>query len=325
MWLSAVGCLITLALSVLVAPPASDARQAEKVFRVGFLGSVPPPILEAFRQGLHALGWVEGQNLVIEHQSAAGKEDRLPDLAAALVRLQVDIIVAPGPVAIRAAKQATTTIPIVMVGTSDPVALGLVASLARPGGNLTGLTVAAWPELAGKWLELLKESAPGISRVAVLWDATGGSFPSSSPLEAAARSLGVQVQRLEVRGPDAFDRVFQTAIQGRAQALIVLTTPMLHVHQARIVDFAAVHGLPAIAYFRDFAEAGGLMAYGPNLPELFRRAASYVDKILKSAKPGDLPVERPMKFELVINLKTAQALGLTIPPTLLFQATDAIR
>jgi len=212
-----------------------------------------------------------------------------------------------------------------MVGTADPVARGLVASLVRPGGNLTGLTMAASYELAGKWLELLKASAPGLSRVAVLWDANDGPFLASSSLESAAHALGVQVQLLGVRGPDEFDRAFQTAIEGRTEALIVITSPMLHVHQARIVDFAAVHGLPAIAYFRDFAEAGGLMAYGPHLPGLFRRAASYVDKILKSAKPGDLPVERPMKFELVINLKTAQALGLTLPPTLLFQADEVIR
>jgi putative tryptophan/tyrosine transport system substrate-binding protein len=316
---------------IVVVPLAAEAQQAAKVARIGWLWAYLAANLhlrEAFLQGLRDLGYVEGRNVVIEYRSAEGKLEQLPALAAELVALKVDVIVAPTTLAALAAKQATKTIPIVFTVAADPVTDGLVTSLARPGGNVTGFSFFA-PELVGKCLELLKQSVPGVSRVAVLWHP--GGFPERTEkdilkeAEVAARALGVRLQLVEARGPKDFDRAFLDMTKARAGALTVLTTPMLLGERRRLVDLAAKNRLPAVYPRREFVDAGGLMAYGPSGLDLFRRAATYVDKILKGAKPGDLPVEQPTKFELVINLKTAKALGLTIPPPLLGRADEVIR
>ncbi len=277
-------------------------------------------------QGLRELGYAEGQDIVIERRVADGKTERLPGLAAELVRLAVALIVAPDPPSARAATNATRTVPIVMRSSGDPVASGLVASLARPGGNITGVYSIA-EELVGKRLELLKEVAPHLSRVAVLWDP---DFPGSArwfhEAEVAARSLGLQLQSLEARGPSPdFARALGVATKERAGALITLRNPPIVFHQRQIVNLAAKARLPAIYDDREFVESGGLMSYGANLVDLYRRAATYVDKILKGARPADLPVEQPTKFELVVNLKTAKALGLTIPPSVLLRADQVIQ
>ncbi len=307
------GCGITL----------PQAQQRARVPRLGYLALSAGIFAGEFHQGLRELGYVEGQNILIEWRFAEGREERLPELAAELVRLQVDVIVTQGVE--EAARQATSTIPIVMATSADPVATGAVASLAHPGGNVTGLT-AAGPELGPKRLELLKEALPGVSRVAVLWDSSDrGKAVEMRGIEAAARTLGVQVQSLEVRGPDDFEAAFEAATDGRAEALMPLRSPLIAFQRSRIVDLAAMNRLPAMYSGREFVDAGGLMSYGPNQTDSFRRAATYVDKILKGAKPADLPVERPTKFELVINLKTTQALGLAIPQSVLIQATDVIQ
>ena len=279
----------------------------------------------AFRQRLRELGYVDGQNIAFEVRSAEGRAERLPDLAADLVRLKVDVIVAGGTPAPLAAKRATTAIPIVMASAGDPVGSGLVASLARPGGNVTGLSLLV-PELGGKRLQLLKEVVPGVSRVAVLWNAAN-PYPVLvwRQTEAAARALGVHLQSLDVRGPDDLEGAFAAATRGRAGALITVEDPLTFGQRKRIVDFAARARLPAMYGFREFVDAGGLMSYAASLADLSRRAATYVDKILKGAKPADLPVEQPTKFELVINLKTAKALGLTIPPSVLIRADQVIQ
>ncbi|MBI2554481.1 MAG: ABC transporter substrate-binding protein [Candidatus Rokubacteria bacterium] len=327
MRLRTLGLIVTLALGILAAPLAARAQQAGRVPRIGFLttGASPVP-WEAFRQGLRDLGYVEGQNIVIERRSAAGKVERLPDLAVDLVGLKVDVIVAPDPPAAGAAKNATKTIPVVVRTSDDPVAMGLVASLARPGGNITGLT-SLWGELSGKRLELLKEVVPRISRVAVLWNpAHPGAILALRETEVAARSLGLQLQSLEVRGPNPdFEGAFGAAARERAGALITLRNPLIVRHRTRIVNLAAKSRLPAMYDEREFVEAGGLTSYGANLSDLNRRAAVYVDKILKGAKPADLPVEQPTKFELVINRKTAKALGLTIPQSILIRADEVIQ
>jgi ABC-type uncharacterized transport system substrate-binding protein len=284
--------------------------------------SGPAPNDRAFQEGLRELGYVEGQNIVIERRWAGGDPDRLPALATDLVRLKVDVIFAGGGT-IDAVKRATGTIPIVFMTEGDPVESGFVASLARPGGNITGLTVLA-DELAGKRLELLKEAIPRISRIAVLRHSTS-DVSHLRATEAAAPSLRLQLQILEVKEPKDFDSAFRAAKEGRADALIELPSSFLSTHKKPLVDLAATSRLPAIWEHSLFAEAGGLMAYGPNLPELYRRAATYVDKILKGAKPSDLPVEQPTKFELVINLKTAKALGLTIPESVLIRADEVIQ
>ena len=316
--------------ALLAAPLAAEAQQAAKVPRIGYLTTslgVSPQRPEAFRQGLRDLGYVEGRNLVIEYRDAEGKVDRLPALAAELVALKVDVIVTgASTLAARVAKEATRTIPIVFAA-GDPVGSGLVTSLARPGGNVTGLSAFA-PELVGKRLELLKQAVPGVSRVAVLWQP--GAFGERTEkdtlkrAEVAARDLGVPLQFVEARGPADFDRAFSDMTRARAGALTVLASNMFNSERRRLVDLAAEKRLPAVYSARELVDAGGLMSYGANLAELNRRAATYVDRILKGAKPADLPVEQPTKFELIINLKTAKALGLTIPPSLLLRADQVI-
>ncbi|HEV3028528.1 MAG TPA: ABC transporter substrate-binding protein, partial [Planctomycetota bacterium] len=317
------GFLGTLAGGLLAAPLTGEAQAAGKVVRIGVLelgSELTSGPQEAFRQGLRELGYVEGQNVVLEYRFAEGRAERLPDFAAELVRLRMDVIVAGGTPAPLAAKHATGTIPIVMSSAGDPVGTGLVASLAKPGGNVTGLSLRS-PELTGKRLQLTKEVVPGLSRVAVLWNAAN---PIAALVvretEDAARTLGVQVQSLEVRGPDDFENALPATVSGGAGALFVVDDPLVFRYRGRIADFAVRNRLPATAFYKAFAEAGGLMTLGPSLADLYRRAAIFVDKILKGAKPGDLPVEQPTKFELVINLKTAKALGLTIPPSLLQRA-----
>jgi putative ABC transport system substrate-binding protein len=330
MWYSAVGFVVTLTLSLLVAPRTAEAQQPTKVYQIGRLSpgspTEPDPHLEAFRQGLRELGYVEGQNLIIEYRYAEGGDDRLADLAAELVRLQVDVIVTWGSVAIRAAQHATRTIPIVMAGTNDPVAQGLVASLARPGGNTTGFSNLTM-ELPGKRLELLKEAVPHIARIAVLVNPDILLAKSLlNNLTVAARELRLHLQVVELRRAEELDAAFAAMPQEGADALIVGSDPVrMYSLRGRIADLAAKSRLPAMYDWREYVAAGGLMSYGPSLPDIHRRTATYVDKILKGAKPADLPVEQPVKFDLVINLKTAKALGLTIPPTLLFQADEVIK
>jgi putative ABC transport system substrate-binding protein len=267
---------------------------------------------------------VEGQTIAIEYRYAAAQLERLRDHASELVRLPVDVLVASSSPAVQAARQATQTIPIVALDSeTDPVASGLAASLAQPGGNLTGVFLDH-PELGGKWLELLREAMPADPRVAVLWDAAMHPVPLRAT-EVVARSVGVPLSILEVHGPHELASAFDALTRARNSALLVFQSPMLFEHHPQIAALAVASRLPTIALFREFAQAGGLLSYGPNIQEVFRHAAVFIDKILKGAKPGELPIERPYKFELVINLKTAQALGLTIPPTLLFQADEVIR
>jgi putative ABC transport system substrate-binding protein len=316
-----------LALGLVAAPLAAQAQQPSgKTARIGYLSSRSGPSFldEAFRQGLRELGYVEGQNISVEYRWADFKSDRASTLAAELVRLNVDVIVSTGgPIPATAAKRATKTIPIVFA-TGNPVSAGLVASFNRPGGNMTGINVLG-PELDVKRLDLLKEAVPGVSRVAVLANAanpvTAGALKD---LEGAARALRVKLHVPEVRERQGIDDAFAAMARERAQALLVMTDPMFSVERERIVDLAAKHRLPGIFGWREFAEAGGLLSYDPNLADMYRRLATYVDKILKGAKPGDLPIEQPTKFEFVINLKTAKALGLTIPQPILFRADRVI-
>jgi putative tryptophan/tyrosine transport system substrate-binding protein len=321
----------TLAGGLLAAPLAAEAQQAAKVARIGYLSpslATSPHLREAFRQGLRDLGYVEGRNLVIEYRGAEGKPERLPALAAELVALKVDVIVVTSTPAALAAKQATRTIPIVFIAVADSVASGLVTSLARPGGNVTGLSLLT-SELVGKRLELLKQAVPGVSRVAVLWQPGDYGERTEKDIlkkaEVTAPALGARLQVVEARGPADIDRAFSDMTRARAGALMVLGSTMFFTERRRLVDLAAKHRLPAVYPTRDSVDAGGLMSYGPNLADLFRRAATYVDKILKGAKPADLPVEQPTKFELVINLKTANALGLTIPQSVLGRADEVIQ
>ena len=320
----------TLAGGLLAAPLAVVAQPAGKIHRVGFLSPTSasdaenPGRLGALQEGLRELGYMEGQNIVIESRWAEGKYERLSGLATELVRLKVDVIVTYAPPAIQAAKQATATIPIVMAGVIDPVATGLVTSLARPGGNVTGLSLMA-PELVGKQLEIVKEVVPMVSRVALLGNpANAGNAPQVRYAQDAARTLEVRLQTVEARGPGDIERAFAAMTRERAGAVIVLVDAMLVDHRIRIADLAAKHRLPSVYGLRDHAEAGGLLVYGGRDRDRFRRAATYVDRILKGAKPGDLPIEQPAKFELVINLKTAKALGLTIPQALLQRADQVI-
>jgi len=319
---------IVFVLNLTLAPLALEAQPTAKIARIGYLAidqAASPHLREAFLQELRDLGYIEGRNLVIEYRSAEGKSEQLPALAAELVALKVDVIVAPSTVAALAAKQATRTLPIVSV--AIPVTSGLVTSLARPGGNVTGLSFFS-PELVGKCLEQLKLAVPAVSRVAALWQPGGQGEPTEKEMlkaaEVAARALGVRLQFVEARGPENFDRAFSEMTRARAGALTVLPSNMFISERRRLVDLAAKNRLPAVYPWREFVDAGGLMSYGLNVADLFRRAATYVDKILKGAKPADLPVEQPTKFELVINLKTAKVLGLTIPQPLQQRADQMI-
>jgi putative tryptophan/tyrosine transport system substrate-binding protein len=309
-------------------PFVTSAQQA-KVPRIGYLvtGSLESPVVDAFRQGLHERGYVEGQNIFIEFRAADGELERFPALASELVRLKVDVIVAPNTPAARAVQQATTTTPIVVPVMGDPVRDGLVASLARPGGNITGLTFLG-PELVPKRLALLKQALPTVSRVAALWHPGAYGERTMSDMmketEAAARTLGVDLRLVAVQSPDELDRAFSTIGGERADALIVFPSPMLFVERRRIVELTAKHRLPSMAMGREFVELGGLMSYGASIADLSRRGATYVDKIIKGAKPADLPVEQPTKFELLVNLKTARELGLTIRRDFLLLADEVI-
>ena len=315
---------------LLAAPLAAEAQQAGKLYRIGLLGGSPPNspggrrAWEGFFQGLRELGYVEGQNIVVEGRWYGERTDRLPALAGELARLKVDVIVAGAAPAPEAARRATSTIPIVMANHNDPVGSGLVASLARPGRNVTGMSTLS-PELIGKRLQLFREAIPGISRVAVL---SNPAVPSQAlelkEAKVAAGLLKVQLQLLEARAPADFAGAFSAMTKERADGVIIITSAMFYAERTRIAKLAAESRVPAIYAVREFAEAGGLMTYGPDVHESFRRAAGYVDKILKGAKPGDLPIEQPTKLELVINLETAKALGLTMPPSLLARADQVI-
>jgi putative tryptophan/tyrosine transport system substrate-binding protein len=314
---------------MLSAPLVAEGQQAGKLYRIGYLGVSPPSaatafMWEAFLQGLRDHGYVEGQNLVIERRWSEGKAERFPDLVAELVRLNVDLIVAPTTPAARAAKQVTGTTPIVTVLAGDPVAVGLVSSLARPGGNVTGLTGQA-TDWSTKPLQLLTEAIPGATRVGILWNPTNPAhIPGFKQVERAAAALRVQIQSLEVRTAGDLDGAFSTVTRDRPDALAVFDDPITFVNRQRIVDFAARTRLPAAYAFRWYVDVGGLMAFSPNLADLFRRSGTYIDKILRGARPADLPVEQPTKFEFVINLKTAKALGLTIPQSVLLRADQVI-
>jgi putative tryptophan/tyrosine transport system substrate-binding protein len=315
---------ILLALCV-----SAEAQQPAKVPRIAFQTDAPAATIaariEGFRQGLRELGYVEGRNIIVEWRSAEGKPERRNDIAAELVRLKVDVIVSPGPTVTRALKEATSTIPIVMGQDTDPVGSGFVASLARPGGNITGLAALA-PEMSGKQLELLKEIIPKLSRVAVIGNSTNpGDAQALRETVLAAGSFEVYLRYLDVLDPKDIETAFRAAAKGRADALLVLGNPILNNQRKQVVELAVKHRLPATYARPEYVEAGGLMYYGTNYAELFRRAATYVDKILKGAKPGDLPVEQPKKFELIFNLKAAKQIGLTISPNVLARADKVIK
>jgi putative ABC transport system substrate-binding protein len=307
----------------------AEAQQQAKIRRIGFLVASSPSAFaarnQAFRQRVRELGWIEGKNIAIEYRYAEGKPDRLVALAAELVRLDVDVIVTAGPRDTRAAKEATAKIPIVMAADSDPIETGFVASLARPSGNITGLSTLS-PEMSGKQLELLKEILPRISRVSVLGNSTEpGHAAALKEMQVAGGAFAVQLQLLDVSGPGDIETAFSAIKKDRAGALIVLRNPVTATQRKRVVDFALKSRLPSVFVTSEWVEAGGLVFYGPDLADLARRAATYVDKILKGAKPADLPVQQPTKFELVINLKTAKQIGVTIPPNVLARANRVIR
>jgi putative ABC transport system substrate-binding protein len=304
----------------------AEAQQPKKIPRLGFLSPTSDDSrVEAFRQGLRELGYVEGENIAIEYRWADGKFDRLPDLALELVRLKVDVVVAVVTQASLAAKMATGTIPVVMIGVSDPVGSGLVVSLARPGANITG-TSSMTAEIIGKQLELIKETLPKISRVAALWNPANPIFQAIQrrETEVAARALGMQLQFVEARAPDEIDRAFARVAKERMRALLVLNDPVFTAQRKQIADLSAKHRFPTVSGTREYTEVGGLMAYGPSFPDMYRRAAYYVDRILKGTKPADLPVEQPMKFEFIINLKAAKQIGLTIPQSVVYRADKVI-
>jgi putative ABC transport system substrate-binding protein len=318
--------LIIFLLSIVT---LAAAQQPKHVPRVGFLGGSSAAaysgFIDAFRKSLRDLGYVEGQNIAIEYRYADGKRDRLSDLSADLIRLKVDVILVSGSLAIGALKNATKTIPIVMTTVEDPVAQGFVDSLARPGGNITGLTNLA-PELSGKRMELVKETLPKVDRIAVLWDPSGpGPAVAFKETQAVAPPMGLQLQSLQVRSPNDFEGAFKAAIAERSGALIVLQSFLTNAHRRRIVDLALTHRLPGMYTQMEYVEVGDLMSYAPSYTDIYRRAATYVDKILKGTKPADLPVEQPTKFEFVINLKTAKQIGVTIPPNVLARADRVIR
>jgi putative ABC transport system substrate-binding protein len=321
-----------LASGLLATRLAANAQPTGKVSRIGYLstGSATSTYqrpLEAFRRGLRDLGWVEGQTIVIEYRYAEGRVDRLPSLAEELVRLKVDVIAASPTPAALAARNATRTIPIVGMGLTEPVAVGLVASVARPGGNVTGVAYSFHTDIFGKQLELLKEVVPRVRRVAVLSNPTVGPTHALTinSVKAAAQPLGLELRLHEAREPGEFDGAFAAMARDRAAALLIAGDSMFFTHRARLADLALKHRLPAMSTQWQWAEAGGLIAYGPSLPDLWRRAATYVDKILKGAQPADLPIEQPTKFDLVVNLKTTKTLGLTIPPSVLVRADEVIQ
>jgi len=308
---------------------AVEAQQPQKIHRIGVLGATSPATiaarLDAFRQGLRELGYIDGKNIVVEYRYADGKLNRVPALAAEMVRLNVEVILTGGSAATRPAKEATTTIPIVMAQDTDPVGNGFVTSLARPGGNITGLSIVA-PEIGGKQLELLKESVPKLLRVVVPSNPDEASYAQlRKETELAAKALKIETQFLDARGPQDIDTAFREATKRRADAILVPTMPIVAAQRAQIADLAVKNRLPAMYGQPEYVELGGLMFYGASINDLFRRAATYVDKILKGAKPADLPVEQPTKFELVINLKAAKQIGLTIPPNVLARADRVIR
>lgn len=321
---------ILFALGALAAPFAARAQQSGKSWRIGFLssgslGSGPNENVEAFREQLRSLGYIEGRNLSIEYRAAAGKEERLPEMAAELVRLKVDVIVTSATTTVLAAKHATSTIPIVIAGEADPVGNGLVASLARPGGNITGMSNLS-TDLAGKRLQLLREVLPKTTRVALLaYKAADPMPPFLKEMLAAAKQMGITLVVQRVNEAEAFATAFAVMQREHAQALVVQTSPFAFDHRDRIVELAAQHRLPAMFYSRGYVDVGGLMSYGPSLLDIYRRAAYYVDRIFKGAKPADLPVEQPTKFEMVINLKTAKALGLNVPQAVLLRADEVIK
>jgi putative ABC transport system substrate-binding protein len=320
---------VLLALLLLGCVGMAQAQQAKKVPRIGFLSSLSPQAvanrIEAFRQGLGELGYAEGKNILIEWRYAEGKTERLPELAADLVRLKVDVIVTGGPAVNRFAKEATASIPIVLTFDNDPVGNGFAASLARPGGNITGLSTLA-PELSGKRLELLKEIVPKLARVAVLGNTTvPGNAQALREAELAAGAFGIKLQYLEVQNANDIETAFRTASKGHADAVLVLGSQVVTSHVKQFAEMAAENRLPAMFWSPEFVEAGGLMTYSVSITDLFRRSAIYVDKILKGAKPADLPVEQPTKFELVINLKAAKQIGLTIPPSVLARADRVMK
>jgi putative ABC transport system substrate-binding protein len=320
--------ILSIAADLAILPLTCFAQTRDKLWRIGMLEMSSQELnaanVDAFRQGLRQLGYAEGRNLVIEYRSADGRAERFPDLAAELLRTKVDLIVASGTVAVLAAKRVTQTVPVVMSYAGDPET-GLVASLAHPGGNITGLS-GFTVQIEGKRLGLLRELLPNLVRIAALYSLNSPTnLRQWKEVETAAQSLGVQAQLLDVRKPEDLAPAFDAATKQRADGLIVSQAPVMQANRKLIVDLAAKHRLPAIYRTIDFIEAGGLMGYGPSYPDLYRRAATYVDKILKGANPGDLPVEQPAKFELVINLKTAKALGITIPQALLLRADEVIQ
>ena len=319
----AVTLVVTLALGLLLAPLSADADQPLRIPVIGIIEYEPS--WQPFLQALRELGYVEGRNITIERRSGAGAPDRLATVAAELVRLKVDILVTLGTPATRAAKQATQTIPIVMIAVADPRQTGLVTSFARPGGNITGLTILG-PELAAKRLQLLKEVVPGVSRVAFLWNpANPGTAVNLENVQAGARALKVAVQSVAVRSPTELESAFAAMMKERPDAFMMTADPMHLLHTNWIVDFVNRSRLPAVYQVRESVVAGGLMSYGTSRADLFRRAATYVDKMLKGAKPADLPIEEPTQFQLVVNLKTAKALGLTVPRSLLLRADEVIQ
>ena len=327
MWCSAVGCIIMLTLSLLAAPLAADAPPPGKVYRIGYLAAIPPPahLWDALLDGLRERGYSEGRNLVFERRFSEGNAERFPEFAAEMVQLKVDCIIAITTPAALAVKHATTTIPVVMTTAIDPVGAGLVASLARPGGTVTGNAIL-YAELSTKRLEFLKDVVPGLSRVVVLWNAANPANASVwHETQAAAGALGLLLHAQDVRGAQDFAGALARTAQARPDALLVLDDALIAMHRQQIAEFATQEHLPSVFAARESVVAGGLMSYGPSLPDLFRRAATYVDKILKGVKPADLPMEQPMKFELVINLKTAKALGITMPPSLLLLADEVIQ
>jgi len=319
---------VAAAVTAVAAPRSGAAQQTGKVYRIGFLWDTPtiwPHALEAFRQGLRDLGWVEGKNIAMEYRWTEGRFERLPSLVEELVRLNVDLIVAPTSIYTGAAKRATSTIPIVFASHADPIGSGHVASLAHPGTNATGLTIVM-SETMAKSLELLKETVPGLKRVAVVWDpATPSHRPALKAVEDMSRALGLRLQTLAVRSTSEFDGTFSVIVQERAGAVLVLSTPLFMGGAQRLAELGLTHKLPTMFGPREHVEAGGLLSYSPDRADLYRRAAAYVHKILKGASPADLPVQQATKFEFVINLKTAKALGLTIPPSILARADEVIQ